>query len=77
MCVYAGVLSVCFGLFNDGFVFFVTIWQNIPNKKLWEPVKPLQSLQPYANPRSNYPGDDFALILPFVCFLVYFVAGLS
>ncbi|KAI5316494.1 hypothetical protein L3X38_036201 [Prunus dulcis] len=29
--------------------------QNIPNKKLWEPVKPLQSLQPYVNPRSNYP----------------------
>ncbi|KAM2565123.1 hypothetical protein TB1_007794 [Malus domestica] len=29
--------------------------QSVPNKKLWGPVKPLQSLQPYANPRSNYP----------------------
>lgn len=29
--------------------------QRIPNKKLWAAVKPLQSLQPYANPRSNNP----------------------
>ncbi|XP_037493828.1 protein EMBRYO SAC DEVELOPMENT ARREST 30 isoform X2 [Jatropha curcas] len=27
----------------------------IRNKRLWGVVKPLQSLQPYANPRSNYP----------------------
>ncbi|KAL6225992.1 hypothetical protein ACLB2K_004840 [Fragaria x ananassa] len=31
--------------------------QRIPSRKLWAAVKPLQSLQPYANPRgSNYPA---------------------
>nr|XP_008360533.2 protein EMBRYO SAC DEVELOPMENT ARREST 30-like isoform X2 [Malus domestica] len=29
--------------------------QSVPNKKLWGPVKTLQSFQPYANPRGNYP----------------------
>ncbi|KAJ7945305.1 O-fucosyltransferase family protein [Quillaja saponaria] len=28
--------------------------QGIKNKKLWSIVKPLESLQPFANPRSNY-----------------------
>ncbi|KAM5550348.1 protein EMBRYO SAC DEVELOPMENT ARREST 30 [Rosa sericea] len=32
--------------------------QRIPNRKLWAAVKPLQSLQPYANPRSNYPAPN-------------------
>lgn len=33
------------------------VLQRIPSRKLWAAVKPLQSLQPYANPRgSNYPG---------------------
>lgn len=29
--------------------------QNYRNKKLWGVVKPLQTLQPYANPRNSYP----------------------
>ncbi|CAN1791078.1 Protein EMBRYO SAC DEVELOPMENT ARREST 30 [Linum perenne] len=30
----------------------------VRNKKLWGPVKPLESLQPYANPRITYPAPS-------------------
>ncbi|EXB31250.1 hypothetical protein L484_014733 [Morus notabilis] len=32
--------------------------QNYRNKKLWGVVKPLQTLQPYANPRNSYPAPN-------------------
>lgn len=41
-------------------VVFLTIIQSVPNKRLWGVVKPLMSLQPYANPRSSYPGNNAA-----------------
>ncbi|XP_050370407.1 protein EMBRYO SAC DEVELOPMENT ARREST 30 [Argentina anserina] len=55
-----------------------------PSRKLWAAVKPLQSLQPYANPRTNYPAPnqhstrfiyakifgDFARIRSSICDLV-------
>ncbi|KAF4351267.1 hypothetical protein F8388_019655 [Cannabis sativa] len=49
--------------FRDDFAFirrrqfmgmFDTLKQKYRNKKLWGVVKPLKSLQPYANPRNNY-----------------------
>ncbi|KAJ6360116.1 hypothetical protein OIU77_004182, partial [Salix suchowensis] len=44
----------------NGFDFTASIFapqtdRFVINKKLWGPVKSLKSLQPYANPRSNYP----------------------
>ncbi|KAF9670232.1 hypothetical protein SADUNF_Sadunf13G0047000 [Salix dunnii] len=44
----------------NGFDFTASIFASqsdrfVINKKLWGPVKSLKSLQPYANPRSNYP----------------------
>lgn len=30
--------------------------QDFRNKHLWRPVKSLETLQPYANPRISYPG---------------------
>lgn len=60
-------ISILFGgivwwirLFDGLFLF--SLLQRIPNKKLWAAVKPLQSLQPYANPRSNNPGDDHFIL---------------
>lgn len=44
-----------------------SLLQRIPNKKLWAAVKPLQSLQPYANPRSNYPGHWSFYSLSCIC----------
>ncbi|POO00241.1 GDP-fucose protein O-fucosyltransferase [Trema orientale] len=41
--------------FRDDFAASISGTQNFRNKKLWGLVKPLQSLQPYANPRSSYP----------------------
>ncbi|CAN0913445.1 Protein EMBRYO SAC DEVELOPMENT ARREST 30 [Linum grandiflorum] len=42
----------------------------VRNKKLWGPVKSLESLQPYANPRTTYPGgyisygeQDFSMLI--------------
>ncbi|PRQ45908.1 putative GDP-fucose protein O-fucosyltransferase [Rosa chinensis] len=43
---------------NDFDSFLGTQRQRIPNRRLWAAVKPLQSLQPYANPRSNYPAPN-------------------
>ncbi|KAF4353783.1 hypothetical protein G4B88_025171 [Cannabis sativa] len=37
---------------------FDTLKQKYRNKKLWGVVKPLKSLQPYANPRNNYVGKN-------------------
>lgn len=51
----------------DGLCLFYLL-QRIPNKKLWAAVKPLQSLQPYANPRSNNPGDDHFILLSYLAF---------
>uniref|UniRef100_A0A803P4A9 Integrase catalytic domain-containing protein n=1 Tax=Cannabis sativa TaxID=3483 RepID=A0A803P4A9_CANSA len=39
--------------FRDDFA-FIRRRQKYRNKKLWGVVKPLKSLQPYANPRNNY-----------------------
>ncbi|KAF2540521.1 hypothetical protein F2Q68_00033239 [Brassica cretica] len=30
--------------------------QDFRNKHLWRPVRSLETLQPYANPRNSYPG---------------------
>ncbi|KAM6554279.1 hypothetical protein CsatB_015041 [Cannabis sativa] len=40
--------------FRDDFASILGRQQKYRNKKLWGVVKPLKSLQPYANPRSNY-----------------------
>ncbi|KAF4366342.1 hypothetical protein G4B88_026669 [Cannabis sativa] len=40
--------------FRDDFASILGTRQKYRNKKLWGVVKPLKSLQPYANPRSNY-----------------------
>ncbi|KAF4350839.1 hypothetical protein F8388_012859 [Cannabis sativa] len=42
--------------FRDDFA-FIRRRQKYRNKKLWGVVKPLKSLQPYANPRNNYICD--------------------
>lgn len=34
--------------------------QGSRSKKLWGNVKAFESLQPYANPRTNYPGNEFS-----------------
>ncbi|KAF4383375.1 hypothetical protein G4B88_023949 [Cannabis sativa] len=55
--------------FRDDFAFirrrqfmgmFDTLKQKYRNKKLWGVVKPLKSLQPYANPRNNYVDKNLA-----------------
>lgn len=59
----------------SGFSFLFLIWQSdrfVINKKLWGPVKSLKSLQPYANPRSNYPGNRFCWNCLFLCLHFYF-----
>ncbi|PWA62697.1 GDP-fucose protein O-fucosyltransferase [Artemisia annua] len=40
--------------------YFRSIWllQRVASRKLWKKVKPLEDLQPYANPRNKYP-DHF------------------
>ncbi|KAF5756252.1 hypothetical protein HanXRQr2_Chr17g0812441 [Helianthus annuus] len=32
--------------------------QGVASRKLWKKVKSLEALQPYANPRNKYPGND-------------------
>lgn len=56
--------------FLSGFSFLFLMWQSdrfVRNMKLWGPVMSLKSLQPYANPRSNYPGNGFWWNCLFLC----------
>lgn len=52
-CIYGAVYNLI------AIVYFML--QGSRNKKLWGAVKSLESLQPYANPRTNYPGNEFSL----------------
>lgn len=48
--------------------------QNIKYRKLWGSVSPLETLQPYANPRSRYPGSSFLdFLLVFHLLFLYIV----
>lgn len=61
----------------NGFDFTASIFapqsdRFVRNMKLWGPVMSLKSLQPYANPRSNYPGNGFWWNCLFLCLHFYF-----
>lgn len=63
-------LFFCF-LVNELFSLFLMV-QNSKYRKLWGSVSPLETLQPYANPRSRYPGSsflDFLLVFHLLFFL--------
>jgi hypothetical protein len=44
------------------FFFFLSMLQ-FRNKKIWGVVQSLELLQPYANPRSSYPGNNYVPLL--------------
>lgn len=50
--------------------YFCSIWllQRVASRKLWKKVKPLEDLQPYANPRNKYPGNKMLFqVSSFLC----------